>query len=485
MKIVRVLFSLVIMLALVSTASPVQASGPTGSWASGITCQNLDPTNSATVTLTFYQEGSGTAIAQTYTSTIPGGGSKNWFTLSGITMPGFPVFKGSGVVSSNLPLACNVNSQNTGTGTTENPYRVGTSAGFTTDQIADTIYIPQVIRSLVGWSTYVAVQNTSNTAATVNVKYYDGTGAEIGAAAESISIPGQSNHIFYQADNTNLPADAIYSMKIWAGDGTTKLAATSAMYQDGTSYDRTQFLSWNGFTVGAKKLFVPRFVRNLVGYQSGLTIMNIGTVATHVRVTFTFSGTNYVLETTTELQPNTSWVLYAPNITQLAPVELLPDGVQRQGSAVVEALNTDPNALLIAQVNEDNRVASGAQAWRKGHGTTYNAMIDGSQTTTIFFPQITDKAAGIWSGGFQIANTTTTAGTCDITYAGAPEAFENDVVLPASGQISRFGPSVPNLPDGFNAAVTVVCTQPITGIANLAATGKYGDSFSQSNGLNR
>ena len=145
-------------------------------------------------------------------------------------------------------------------------------------------------------------------------------------------------------------------------------------------------------------------------------------------------------------------------------------------------------------VNEDNRggVSKGyvVPERRIGQGATYNAFLDGSQSLTVFFPQIPDKAGGIFSGGFAFSNTTSTPGTCDIAYANNPSAAQNDLPMPGNGTISIYAPNVPNLPDGFNASVTATCTVDIIGIGNFAAdpqvpTDRYGDSFTESNGLNQ
>ena len=82
-------------------------------------------------------------------------------------------------------------------------------------------------------------------------------------------------------------------------------------------------------------------------------------------------------------------------------------------------------------------------------------------------------------------NTTGVAGTCTIDYVAVPAAQELNVVLPANSGFLRYAPNVANLTDGFNAAVSVTCTQPIVGISNFQAVGQYGDSFVQTNGLNR
>jgi len=134
-------------------------------------------------------------------------------------------------------------------------------------------------------------------------------------------------------------------------------------------------------------------------------------------------------------------------------------------------------------VNEDNQTG---EATRLGHGTTYNAPADGSQSTTVFFTQFTKAAGGVFSSGFQVSNTTTSAGTCNIVYSADLTANESNVTLPASGTIIRFAPQIAALDAGYNASVKVTCTQNVTGIVNLAAYGgKYGDSFTQTTGLNQ
>jgi len=126
-------------------------------------------------------------------------------------------------------------------------------------------------------------------------------------------------------------------------------------------------------------------------------------------------------------------------------------------------------------------------AERKGQGMTYNAFVDGSQTTTAFFPQIVAGAGGIFSGGFQVANTTGTATTCTATF-NKQAGLTLDFPLAAYGSYSKFAPTVPGIVQPYNGSVTVVCGQAIVGINNLAVvvgSGKVGDSLAGTNGLNR
>ena len=483
MKAFRITSSIGIFALLLALVPAAAAGAPPGNWVSGIACQNLSDTDPASITLYFYQEGSSTA-ALTYPdpNPIPANGSRNYFTPS--TPPGVPEgFLGSVVVASDTPLACNVNTQTTSAGTSTDPYRIGTSAGFSDTQTSSTMYAPQVMRNLAGtWSSYIAVQNTSSSDASVEVTYKSRTGVAVPAATESATIKAQSNHIFYQTDNAGLPEGFIGAATISASGG-AGLAVTVNFHNSGADANTAQLHSYNGFASGAQTLFVPRIVRSFYGYNGGLSIQNVGASATTVQITFNFSGNQYVYNSPS-IASGAALALYAPDIPALNPVDSLTVS-QRFGSAVIEAA---AGGSIVAIVNEDNRGGVGVPAERVGQGSSYNAIADGSQTSTVFFAQVTRKAGGVFSGGFQVSNTTGTPGTCTISYAGQAGATENNVNLPANGSIARFAPNVAGLPDGFNAAVTVDCTQPVVSIANLAVepgSGKFGDSFTQSNGLNR
>jgi hypothetical protein len=327
------------------------------------------------------------------------------------------------------------------------------------------------------------VQNTTTSAVNVTVSYKNRTGGAVGAATETVSIPGQSNHVFYQTDNANLPDGFIGAATIAAEGGAAPLAVTVNFYNSGSSSDTAQLHSYNGFSSGANVLYVPRIVRNYHGYNGGLSIQNVGNAATTVKITFTFAGKNYVYNSPS-IAKGAALPLYAPDINALDPVDGLVNSL-RFGSAVIEAA---AGGSVVAIINEDNRGGPGIPQERVGQGSSYNAVPNGQQTNTVFFAQITRKASGIFSGGFQVANTTGTAATCDISYSGAPGANENNVALPKNGAIRRYAPDVANLADGYNASVTVQCTQPVVAISNLAAepgSSKFGDSFTQANGLNQ
>lgn len=485
MKTARIVSLIVVIALLLALVPAAYAGAPPGNWVSGIACQNLSETDAANVTLYFYQEGSSSpALTYQDPNPIPKNGSRNYYTPS--SPPGVPEgFLGSVVVASNQPLACNVNTQTTGAGTSSDPYRIGTSAGFADTQTAPNMYAPQVMKNFGGtWSSYIAVQNTTTSQITVEVSYKDRLGNAIPAATETSTIAAQSNKVFYQTDNTGLPNGFFGAALVKANDGTSGLAVTVNFYNSGTSASTAQLHSYNGFSGGSDKLYVPRIVRNYYGYNGGLSIQNVGTSSTKVQINFNFAGNTYTYNSPS-IPAQSALALYAPDIAALGPVDSLSEPF-RFGSAVITTDSTSDR--IVAIVNEDNRGGSGIPVERAGQGSTYNAIPDGEQTTQVFFAQITRKASGVFSGGFQVANTTGSAGTCNIKYTGASAADENNVNLPANGAIRRYAPNVSGLPDGFNASVSLNCSQPVVGISNLAVevgTGRMGDSFTQANGLNK
>lgn len=476
-----------------ASARSASAQGPSGSYASGIACVNLSASQSTTITINFYASGSAT-VAATVNDTTPiaAGASRNYFTPSVSGLPSG--FIGSAVVSASQPVACNVNTQavdvgGNPVGTAANLARVDTSSGVDSTQAANKLYVPQVLKGLGGFNSYIAVQNTETTPVTVQISYTDRFGVAIPAATESQTIQPQSNYVFYQANNAGLPAGFLGGAVIQSTSPSTgKVAAVVTMFNDGASSTTAQLLTYTAFTGGANKLYVPRFVRNYYGFQGGMTIQNVGTSATSATISLTIGGNTYTINTGT-IQPGAAYFNYAPNLTELAGVDALAVNARFGGGTITAA----PGGQIVAIVNEDNRGVCNAGCPiavvnSPGWGSTYRAVPDGTQTNTISFAQVTRRVGSAeYSGGFQFSNTTATATTCSISYPNDTDANVSGVALAGNGSVSIFAPSVNNLNDGYNASVVVTCGQPIVGISNLAARngGFLGDSVTTANGLNR
>lgn len=475
MKRIRMILLVFLVVAgLLSIATSASAQG--GTWVSGIMIVNLNTGQPANITVKFYwAEGQPLAgqVALSFDDIIPVGGSKSYYVPSSSKTAGLPAnFVGSVVVSSDVAVAATLNTQvPSGSGATpSNLNRVGTASSVS--NAYQTMYVPEVMKAYGGWNSYVAIQNTTGTTATVVIHYYNASnGAEVTAAKQTLPIHPFSTLVFHQSDNTNLLSNWVGSAVI---TGTQALAGICNFYNAGTSVATAAFLSYNAFGAGATILSVPRIVRNYYNYQGGLTIQNIGTSNTDVTINFFINGNTYT-KTLTAIVPNSSRVLYMPNITELG-------SAAGSGSAII----TSSGQPIVAIVNEDNRIL--------GQGATYNASLAGTETNVVVFPQVTSRFYGYSSGmQVQIMGSSATTLTMILSMAGHADTIVTAVVQPHQSW-SGFAPNMVSY-KGFNGSVTVVSDQLIVGIANLSyradtipADGwapNYGDSYANYNGVNK
>ena len=303
-------------------------------------------------------------------------------------------FLGSVVVSSLQPVICSVNTQNSGTGTSEDPYRIASSSGLDEAEVSSIMYAPQVMKAYWGWNSYLSVQNANQESITVQVSYKNRNGEDMPSATETATIPGLSNKVFYQSENTNIPADFVGAAKVTVTEpASAKMALVVNFYNSGTDASTSQFHSYNGASSGATKLYAPRVVRRFYGYNSGITIQNVSDVETTVSINFNFAGENFSYQSDT-INPSTALVLYLPDISEMNAVDELPIS-QRFGNAVIEADNAE--AQIIAILNEDNRGNSvdndgnSIPSERIGQGSSYSAIPAGSESKLLYFPQVPNQ----------------------------------------------------------------------------------------------
>ena len=477
-----------VLLAAMLLVAPLAANAQTGTWVSGITIQNQEATP-ANITVTFYwAEGQGAnsgQVAGTKTDTIPANQAVTYFIPDLILDSGSPLpdnFVGSAVVSSDQPVVANVNTQvPTTSGTTpDNPNRVGTASGVLAP--AATLYFTQVEKNFWDWNSYLAVQNTSTFAANVTVRYYNSTDGSVVAGADQTLTIGPNATAIVRQEDANIPAPDPVG---WAGSAVVSstngamLAGVANFYNVGVNKDNAQFHSYNPFTGGATKLFVPRIVRDFYDYQGGLTVQNVGTAPTDATIRYFINGQTYT-QTLSGIQPGSSRILYMPDVPELA-------GVAGTGSAVIESSGQP----IVAIINEDNRV--GAVIFNhEGRGSTYNAILDGEQTNTVCFSQATAKFYA-YSSGIQVQNVGTAAATVTAVWSAPGYAdVTKSVTLGPNESVSWFAPDETGYVD-FNGSVVVTADQPIVGIANSSVRAdiddrfgqNYGDSFLTYNGVNR
>ena len=489
MKKIKAINFLIVATLIMLLVSPVSAAGPTGSWVTGITCQNLSPSQ-AMVLFQFYREGVLTS-ALNYFDTIPANGTLKYFTPN--PPPSVPSpFSGSVAVSSDQSVICNFNLQSTGTGTSTNPYRMGTASGLLTMQVNRTMYAPQIDKVAGGtWNSYMVIQNSGLLSEDIEIHYYDrNTGTETTVERYYNIAPNTSKMIYPELDG-NLP-NGFYSAVII---GTQTNSVTVSMYNSGTDNTTSGFNLYDAIPTGGTNLIIPRVVYRYYGYNSGISVMNVSDRNATVYIDFTFkNGVTYHYQSPNIIKQYQTLMLYTENMGIFSDPNNYDlntyDVSLRTGRASVYAKDSSNNNVsIVGIVNMDNRGGYGGQTGDIGKSATSNMGVIGQETNDVFFPQLPKKAGNIFTGGLIVANATGTPGSCDFTFYSSPIVTLNNVTLPANGLISLYmGIQVPGLPDGFNGSAKAHCNPKVFGVGNFSAdasTGKLGDSYVEYNAYNQ
>jgi hypothetical protein len=440
----------------------------------GITVQNLSG-NAANVTITFYNPDGSVVSGATIQTSLGPHAQATWYVPAHTNLP--PGFVGSAVVTADQPIAAITNVQTpSSAGTSPNdPIRIGTGLGVSAGQASPTLYIPQIMRSYAGWNSQIFVQNTSGSPATVTVTYRDRYGQVIAGASEQVVIPAWSTHIFDQAANSAL--GTVLGSAVIQSNG-APLAGWVNLFNQGTSSDTAQLMTYNAATAGGTKLYAPRLLNNYYGFNSGLTIQNLsGSAPAHATITFYFAN-GYQRDLGVTINPYASAALYLPSV-QFPDGSGLPSGnALGKGAAIITS-----DQPIAAIVNEDNRVTPDFI----GQGTSYNAIPDGTQGTSLYFPQVVSRYYSYASGlTIQNVGTAPGSGTLVLTDRSGRSLSFPTGTIPPGGEMIYF---IPNLwPDAdFNGSASVSFSQPIVGIENMSyrgdvdpryAAGRYGDSLS-------
>jgi len=263
----------------------------------GLLNQGSGPTD---VTIT-YRNGTGAIIKS---QTVPALAAHAYHALySGDALLALPAgFAGTATITNTAgqPLGAVVNE--TGPGGQFSSYDA-VPAGSTT------LNVPVALNNAFGgYYTGMGIQNTSATAGTVAVTYYDTSGV---ATAKAFTIAANGSLGVYQGSGTDGPAVGAYTATITS---TLPLAAVVNEVAP-SSTSAQQSTSYNAFAMGSGTLHLP-LVENAGSdpWNTGDGIMNTGTTGTTVTVSYFDAVTGSAAGTvqTHTLAPHAFWGLYQP-----------------------------------------------------------------------------------------------------------------------------------------------------------------------------
>jgi hypothetical protein len=454
MKFARGLIILIIVFAMVGMPSPVAAQAYT--YTSSFQLQNLSGTD-ALVTITYYSQQTdtgGTTGGTQVTSaddTISGLGSKTYFPIHAPTG-----FKGSVVVSSSTALASVANLVANGIGYAS---YVGFSSG------GNSAYLPLLMKANSGYYTWVSVQNTSVSNATINVDYSDtGVGNDIGP----IIIKPNASYVIKQSAET-------HTAKVFSGTLTSNQPVAVVVVQEGTGATKT-ILAAAGFPDGATNALIPLVNANNSGFKTGIQIQNIGNATTNITVSYTAipgSGTDCT-ETYTGIEAGTSktFALYAfAGGTQTGMSTTCAAGEKFVGSASITE-NT-AGVKVVAAVNQITSKVAGA----------YDAFLPSQATAKVVLPLIMDRNSN-WYTGFNIANVGGDEVTVNCTFTNTTYTVSGTLAPGEALNAIQKGKVKDKYVGSGSCVATGAGDKLIVGVVNEASSSASGDWLMVYEGIN-
>lgn len=403
-----------VLLVSLLTVAPVaaQVPGPGGPYNSAFTIQNLDAAD-GTCQYTLYNAAGSAALAS---ASVIVQGNKSYFVYVG----GLSVTAGqySTVISCDVNVAAVSNL--TGVGSAWSASYSGVSAAKT----ANTVSFPGLYKDYYGFFTNVVVQNAGTAPINVTLKIYNG--ATLVDTETKTAVAGNASVSFDQKARVALP-NGIYAGVV---EATGPVAAmVSVWHANGQQY------AYNGFTSGSTTAYAPVLMKSYYGFNTALTVQNVGTTSASVTVTYSNGTTN-----TKTVPAKASQLFYTPNEAGL------PNGWL--GAAKIVATGGD----IVALINEsdvNNRAAS-YTGFASG-GTKANAPIV-LKTYYGFSTSITCQNIG------------TAAANITANYSNG--ATEVKTSIPVNGTALFYQPNTAGLPANFNGSAAISSTQNIVCVVN-------------------
>jgi len=256
--------------------------------------QNLDTTNPASITETFYDTDGN--LSCTLTDSIPAQSSHGTWVPDLTCLPASWV--GGLVVTSNRDIV--------GVGRPHIGTEITTYNGFASGSL--TMYVPMLFKAIWGYDSAFYIQNLDPTnAANVTEKFYDTDGNL--SCTMTDSIPRLSSHGTWVPDLTCLPDS-------WAG----ALVVTSDrnIVAVGRPHLGTAVTTYDGFAGGSTNFTVPSLFKDLSTYESALYVQNISpTTSANITMKFYDMTGNLTCTQTDSIPLLSSHGYWFPDLTCL------------------------------------------------------------------------------------------------------------------------------------------------------------------------
>ncbi len=261
---------LVIVLSAVVASADVPAPS-NGGFSTAFRVQNLDPSQSGTCYVSFL-DATGTESPASFSNTTPIAPGDSLYVFTPTTS-GLVAGQYSGVVSCDVSVAAVVNFSDKDSGASHN--------GTASTDLATVWYAPSIYNNYFSYYTNVIAQNATSSPINITLDIFAPGNTTPVSTATRTNVPAGASVSFDQSTNTSLTANVAYSAKL---TGTGNVAAVVNIY--GLGGANNQLYSYNLFSAGSNQAFVPVIMNNYFGFNTALTVQNIGNAPTTVTVTY-------------------------------------------------------------------------------------------------------------------------------------------------------------------------------------------------------
>jgi len=260
-------------------------------WTSGILYLNTSE-NAGTMTVTYYDGNSSPTSYQSSSISLATNQSGELLIGSVSSIPG--TFKGSAVLSSNVPVA--VVYEEFVEGSEQNNYDRSFYNGFTSSQADTTFYVPTFQKSAYGLkqTSRVGIQNVdTSTTASVTMEFFN-VGETTAFYSDTVSIDPQASYVFSANDISQIAAGFSGSLKL------TSNVPIVAAAEETADINRSSY-AFEGVASGESKVFIPTMLCSYGTYdqKSYYAVQAVGgtaniTVRHYSRDTGLQVGTDYI-----------------------------------------------------------------------------------------------------------------------------------------------------------------------------------------------
>ncbi|MBP9708008.1 MAG: hypothetical protein KBD78_10205 [Oligoflexales bacterium] len=184
-----------------------------------------------------------------------------------------------------------------------------------------------------------------------NIKiYYNSNRGLLGPYSRNIASLGSTNFYPPAVSNPTIPLGAVGAIKIVADNASAKLLALVNEASDPTQ--ASMYSSYNCFAKGGTKLYLPLAKEKYLNNTTGISIQNLGLVATHITLTYKKSDNSILRIKSKDLvAPGASLVSYMPSQGQ-GSWKVLQGIASTFSSSVSSVTIESSSSKIVAMANE-------------------------------------------------------------------------------------------------------------------------------------